>query len=262
MSDCPLRVICLFSISKSLTLGSGSGRLPLLKVIGLYILEIGRYPSKNCRLIVHIFDSEVSLNTAVSNGSETITSTVRRSGKIWNFSSRTKQFGRRTFFLCMASYQRLIAFSSGVLTHASPCAIVGPRSPKRICLNTVHCYCMRFAGSRGCWLNRGHNIAFRTHTSGSVFRLWPEFKFLLATLRHYIWVARNSWQFEGLRPDPQALVEKIEATFRFVSRVQQRATLTSFYEQEWLTGGVLVPLLTQFDALVPDERTPAHPGSV
>ena len=44
------------------------------------------------------------------------------------------------------------------------------------------------------------------------------FKFLLATLRHYIWVTRNAWQFD---PDPQVLVEKIEATFRFVSRVQQ-----------------------------------------
>ena len=51
------------------------------------------------------------------------------------------------------------------------------------------------------------------------------FKFLLATLRHYIWVARNAWQFEGLRPDPQALVKKIKATFRFVSRVQQRITV-------------------------------------
>ena len=88
------------------------------------------------------------------------------------------------------------------------------------------------------------------------------FKFLLATLRHYIWVARNSWQLEGLRPDPQALVEKIEATFRFVSRVQQHVALTSFYEDEWLAGGVLVPLLTRLDALVPDERTPAGPGSV
>ena len=89
-----------------------------------------------------------------------------------------------------------------------------------------------------------------------------EFKFLLATLRHYIWVARNAWQFEGLRPDPQALVEKIEATFRFVSRVQQRITLTSFYEDEWLAGGVLVPLLSRLDALVPDECTPPHLGSV
>ena len=88
------------------------------------------------------------------------------------------------------------------------------------------------------------------------------FKFLLATLRHYIWVARNAWQFEGVRPDPQALVEKIEATFRSVSRVQQRATLSSFFEDEWLAGGVLVPLLTRLDALVPDERTPARPGSV
>ena len=48
------------------------------------------------------------------------------------------------------------------------------------------------------------------------------FKFLLATLRHYVWVARNSWQFEGTQPDPQVLVEKIESTFRFVSKVQQR----------------------------------------
>ena len=88
------------------------------------------------------------------------------------------------------------------------------------------------------------------------------FKFLLATLRHYIWVARNAWQSEGLRPDPQALVEKIEATFRFVSRVQQRITLTSFYEDEWLAGGVLVPLLSRLDALVPDECTPPHLGSV
>ena len=88
------------------------------------------------------------------------------------------------------------------------------------------------------------------------------FKFLLATLRHYIWVARNAWQFEGLRPDPQALVEKIEATFRFVSRVQQRITPASFYEDEWLAGGVLVPLLSRLDALVPDECTPPHLGSV
>ena len=29
------------------------------------------------------------------------------------------------------------------------------------------------------------------------------FKFLLATLRHYVWVARNSWQFEGTQPDPK-----------------------------------------------------------
>ena len=48
------------------------------------------------------------------------------------------------------------------------------------------------------------------------------FKFLLATLQHYVWVARNSWQFEGTQPDPQVLVEKIESTFRFVSKVQQR----------------------------------------
>ena len=88
------------------------------------------------------------------------------------------------------------------------------------------------------------------------------FKFLLSTLRHYIWVARNAWQFEGLRPDPQALVEKIEATFQFVSGVQQRITLASFYEDEWLSGGVLVPLLSRLDALVPDERTPPHLGSV
>ena len=87
-------------------------------------------------------------------------------------------------------------------------------------------------------------------------------KFLLATLRHYVWVARNAWQFEGLRPDPQALVEKIEATFRFVSRVQQRITPASFYEDEWLAGGVLVPLLSRLDALVPEERTPPHLGSV
>ena len=87
-------------------------------------------------------------------------------------------------------------------------------------------------------------------------------KFLLATLRHYIWVARNAWQFEGLRPDPQALVEKIEATFQFVSRVQQRITPASFYEDEWLAGGVLVPLLSRLDALVPDECTPPHLGSV
>ena len=88
------------------------------------------------------------------------------------------------------------------------------------------------------------------------------FKFLLATLRHYIWVARNAWQFEGLRPDPQALVEKIEATFRFVSRFQQRITPASFYEDEWLAGGVLVPLLSRLDTLVPDKRTPPHLRSV
>ena len=125
---------------------------------------------------------------------------------------------------------------------------------------------MRFAGSRGCCLNHGHNIGFRTHTSRFGFPtlagIPAGFKFLLATLRHYIWVARNSWQFEGLRPDPQALVEKIEATFRFVSRFQKCVTLTSFYEDEWLAGGVLVPLLTRLDALVPDECTPARPGSV
>ena len=77
-----------------------------------------------------------------------------------------------------------------------------------------------------------------------------------------MWVARNAWQFEGLRPDPQALVEKIEATFRFVSRVEQRITLASFYEDEWLAGGVLVPLLSRLDALVPDECTLPHLGSV
>ena len=65
------------------------------------------------------------------------------------------------------------------------------------------------------------------------------FKFLLATLRHYVWVARNSWQFEGIRPDPQVLVEKIESSFRFVSKVQQRVLRPSFYEEEWLAGGVL-----------------------
>ena len=48
------------------------------------------------------------------------------------------------------------------------------------------------------------------------------FKFLLATLRHYVWVARNSWQFEGTRPDPQLLVEKIESSFRFVSKVTRK----------------------------------------
>ena len=93
-------------------------------------------------------------------------------------------------------------------------------------------------------------------------RIPAGYKFLLATLHRYIWVARNVWQFEGLRPDPQALVEKIEATFQFVSRVQQRITLASFYEDEWLAGGVLVPLLSRLDALVPDERTPPHLGSV
>ena len=65
------------------------------------------------------------------------------------------------------------------------------------------------------------------------------FKFLLATLRHYVWVARNSWQFEGTQPDPQLLVEKIESSFRFVSKVQQRILRPTFYEEEWLAGGVL-----------------------
>ena len=67
---------------------------------------------------------------------------------------------------------------------------------------------------------------------------WPV-KFLLATLRHYVWVARNSWQFEGTRPDPQVLVEKIESTFRFVSKVQQQVLRPMFYEEEWVAGGLL-----------------------
>ena len=65
------------------------------------------------------------------------------------------------------------------------------------------------------------------------------FKFLLATLRHYVWVARNSWQFEGTHPDPQVLVEKIESIFQFVSKVQQPVLQPTFYEEEWLAGGVL-----------------------
>ena len=65
------------------------------------------------------------------------------------------------------------------------------------------------------------------------------FKFLLATVRHYVWVARNSWHFEGTRPDPQVLVEKIESTFLFVSKVQQRVLRPTFYEEEWFAGGVL-----------------------
>ena len=55
------------------------------------------------------------------------------------------------------------------------------------------------------------------------------FKFILATLRHYVWVARNSWQFEGTHPDPQVLVEKIESTFRFVSKVQY----SQFFDQRF-----------------------------
>ena len=69
------------------------------------------------------------------------------------------------------------------------------------------------------------------------------YKFILATLRHYVWVARNAWQFEGTRPDPQGLVEKILASFRFVLRVQQRNARVSFYEDEWLAGGVLKSVL-------------------
>ena len=65
------------------------------------------------------------------------------------------------------------------------------------------------------------------------------FKFLLATLRHYVWVARNSWQFEGTRPNPQVMVEKIESTFRFVSMVQQRVLRPTSYKEEWLAGGAL-----------------------
>jgi exonuclease III len=69
------------------------------------------------------------------------------------------------------------------------------------------------------------------------------YKFILATLRHYVWVARNAWQFAGTRPDLTDLVEKILATFRFVSKVQQRNARSTFYEDEWLAGGVLGSLL-------------------
>ena len=62
---------------------------------------------------------------------------------------------------------------------------------------------------------------------------------ILVTLRHYIWVARNPWQFEGTRPDPQVLVGKIESTFWFVSKVQHRVLCPTFYEEEWLAEGVL-----------------------
>ena len=51
------------------------------------------------------------------------------------------------------------------------------------------------------------------------------FKFILATLRHYVWVARNWWQFEGTRPDPQVLAVKIKYNFRFVS---EALTLDAF----------------------------------
>lgn len=68
------------------------------------------------------------------------------------------------------------------------------------------------------------------------------FRFLLAALRHYLWVARNAWQFEGTRPNPLGVIAKVVAAFRFISLVQQRRATAAFLEQEWFAGGLLKDL--------------------
>ena len=127
--------------------------------------------SKKCRLIELISTYVASLNLVVYSASTIMVSTGHRSGTTLNCILSTSRSGRQISYLPMVFCHQLIAFSGGASRHISHLVIVGPSKLLLICLNTVRYYCTRFAGSRGWWLNHGHNIAIRMHTSGSVFRL-------------------------------------------------------------------------------------------
>ena len=65
------------------------------------------------------------------------------------------------------------------------------------------------------------------------------FQFLLACIRHYIWVARNAWQFEDRRPVPERLREQIIACFKYNSQIQFQSRDLTFYNEQWLADGIL-----------------------
>ena len=65
------------------------------------------------------------------------------------------------------------------------------------------------------------------------------FQFLLACIRHYLWVARNAWQFEDRRPVPERLREQIIACFKYNSQIQFQSRDLIFYNEQWLADGIL-----------------------
>ena len=268
-SDYPLRIICPFSISKSLTLGSGSGRVGSATFVESYwVVHFGNGSLPLKELSVHC--AYIRLQGFPEHHCIELFRDYHIDwSSIWQdleLFFTDKAIWKTNFLLVHGILPTIDCLQRWGIVTRQPLCYCGALESKAHLFE--HCslllYAVRWfegllAQSRPQHRLSNAHVRFGFLTSA---RIPAGFKFLLASLRHYIWVARNAWQFEGLHPDPQALVEKIEATFRFVSRVQQRAALSSFYEREWLAGGALVPLLTRLDALVPDERAPARPGSV
>ena len=79
------------------------------------------------------------------------------------------------------------------------------------------------------------------------------FSVLMALVRHQVWVARNFFRFENLQPEPRYSLERVKTSFRFLARLQQRLSLRSHFEAQWLAGGVLGTVCGDGTLAFPDE---------
>lgn len=64
------------------------------------------------------------------------------------------------------------------------------------------------------------------------------FPCLLGIIRHYIWLAWNSFRLERVPPDFASSLAKVKSTLRFHLKIQLRHSRPQLYSDQWLVGGV------------------------